>query len=82
LLIVDGLKAKLKSATVKGSDREAREWRAHLREIKRAICDGEKASLNERDWVEIYYSLDYTGGEDVARKIGPDGKNMIAAAIE
>ena len=77
MTIVDGLKAKLKSATVAGSDRESRAWRAHLRAIKQAIIDGEHASLNEQDWAEVFYALDYAGGEYLAEKIGPDGKNMV-----
>ena len=54
------------------------EWRAHLREIKQAIADGEQASLNEQDWAEIYYAIvDGDSEQDLAEKIGPDGRNMI-----
>jgi hypothetical protein len=83
--IIEGLRYKIKSACVAGTDREAVTWRAHLREIKQAIRDGEHASLNASDWVEIYYALDEVRmrgkslGGAVAAKIGPDGQYMIAA---
>jgi hypothetical protein len=75
--IVLALKGKLKSPVVQGGDRESKDWRAHLREIKQAIADGEQASLNEQDWAEIYYALDAFAETDLIDKIGPDGKNMI-----
>ena len=72
------LKSKLKSPVVQGRDRESLDWRAHLREIKQAIADGEQASLNEQDWAEIYYAIvDGDSEQDLAEKIGPDGRNMI-----
>jgi hypothetical protein len=76
--IVLALKSKLKSPVVQGNDRESRDWRCHLREIKQAIADSEQASLNEQDWVEVYYAIvDSDSEQDLAEKIGPDGKSMI-----
>jgi hypothetical protein len=74
--IVSSLKAKIKSPVTAGNDRESKDWRNHLREIKQAIVDGEQASLNEQDWAEIYYSLEVEEAELLA-KLGPDGRNMV-----
>jgi hypothetical protein len=73
--IVAALKAKIKSPVVAGD----RMWVAHLREIKQAILDGEAGSLNENDWVEVYYALvDCDGEQTLVEKIGPDATNMWA----
>jgi hypothetical protein len=74
--IVSSLKAKIKSPVTAGSDRESKDWRNHLREIKQAIVDGEQASLNAEDWTEIYYSIDAEESE-LLSKLGPDGCNMV-----
>ena len=71
--IVAALKTKAKSPVVAGD----RMWIAHLREIKQAILDGEGLSLNENDWVEVYYALvDCDAEQALVEKIGPDAINM------
>ena len=44
--VVAALKSKMKSPVTAGGDRESREWRAHLREIRQAIIDDEQALQN------------------------------------
>jgi hypothetical protein len=76
--IVIALALKLKSPVVQGDDRESRDWRFHLRDIKLHIEHRRNDGLTNADWVEIYYALADAdnGGEALAEKIGPDGRRM------
>jgi hypothetical protein len=71
--IILALKCKVNSPVTSGDD----EWRVQLQEIIEVINDEEQASLNERDWAEIYYALNSVASRELMEKIGPDGRNMI-----
>lgn len=76
--ILLALRAKLKSTTVKGGDREARTWRKDLQDLIWSVKQKHYDEINDADWTEIYYALDSVdnGGAALMEKIGPDGKRM------
>lgn len=58
-------------------------WIAQLNTIIEEVKGGQ-TELSERDWVEVYYALNWLAKHDkkdalaLMEKIGPDGENMYA----
>lgn len=59
-----------------------RRWIGQLSTIIEEVKDEGQPDLSERDWVEVYYALNWLAKHEnkdalaLMEKIGPDGENM------